>query len=381
MAENLTIRELIDLLNGVFEPRDDERKIAILLDLPDRIVPDLPAWRERREMALDWARTLAGQGDGAFDVQMYLYRNARMNNADLPTRAWLHDLGGLPDSADELDPEMAIDFVEIFQRYPLFVVPSQFSATAPMKLSAKNFGFRGVTMPGFAASMIPALRLDYVDINRRVSLLADMLDVAVGADIEFLVDGSLTYSLHLDLHNRTAHRSGGRFPLPGTVGNLPSGEAYIVPYEGETGPSASQGDMPVQFCDEVVVYKIVGNHAVAVVSKGPEADRERALLVAEPAYGNLAELGLGVLADFGIKVQGEVLIDEKLGLHIAFGRSDHFGGQVGAKDFTRPEAVVHIDRVYLPEICPRIAVVSVDLDQADGTRVPLMRDGAYVVKF
>jgi phosphoribosylaminoimidazole-succinocarboxamide synthase len=33
---------------------------------------------------------------------------------------------------------------------------------------------------------------------------------------------------------------------------------------------------------------------------------------------------------------------EKLGLHIAFGRSDHFGGQVGAAKFSKPEEVVHV---------------------------------------
>jgi hypothetical protein len=75
---------------------------------------------------------------------------------------------------------------------------------------------------------------------------------------------------------------------------------------------------------------------------------------------------------------GELLLDEKLGLHLAFGRSDHFGGSVGPGQFSAPERVVHIDRVYIPEVQPAIRVVAVDLEGVDGTREPLMRDGRYV---
>ncbi len=173
-----------------------------------------------------------------------------------------------------------------------------------------------------------------------------MLDDAHTAELVFDVKGT-TYELKLDLRFRQAHASGGLFPDGGTAGNLPSGESYIVPYEGEKPGEASlsAGLLPVELDGEVVVYRIAANKAVEVTSDGPISERERALINNEPAYANLAELGLGVLSDFGIRPIGTVLLDEKLGLHIAFGRSDHFGGQVGPKDFSSPEAVVHIDRV------------------------------------
>ena len=82
-----------------------------------------------------------------------------------------------------------------------------------------------------------------------------------------------------------------------------------------------------------------------------------------------------------MKPIGEILLDEKLGLHIAFGRSDHFGGQVGPAQFSGPDAVIHIDRVYVPETQPDVKVRTVDLAMADGTTVALMRDGAYTVGF
>ena len=237
-------------------------------------------------------------------------------------------------------------------------------------------------MPGFRPSMIPALTLDYVEINRRVEWLKRILDSSTQAWILF-GSGQSRYELWLDLRHRTAHASGGLFPKNGVAGNLPSGETYIVPYEGEVpgDPSLTRGLLPVEFSDGLVVYRIEANRAVEVMGEDPAAQRERQTLVQEPAYGNLSELGLGVLADFGLVPTGEILLDEKLGLHIAFGRSDHFGGQVGAKDFSSPEAVVHIDRVYLPETQPRIHVFQVVLTGDHGQQLLLMKDGKYAVDF
>ena len=201
---------------------------------------------------------------------------------------------------------------------------------------------------------------------------------ADGADIVFVTPTGEA-RLHLDLRFRNAHASGGLIPAPGTAGNLPSGEAYIVPYEGERPdePSRTSGVLPVEFDGEVVQYVVKANRAVEVLPGGAHADAERDRLTREPAYGNLAELGLGVLAAFGIAPVGEVLLDEKLGLHIAFGRSEHFGGQVGPKDFSSPDAVVHIDRVYVPACQPHIHIARVDLISASGQRRVLMLNGAY----
>jgi leucyl aminopeptidase (aminopeptidase T) len=237
-------------------------------------------------------------------------------------------------------------------------------------------------MPGFQPAMLPALRLDYGEVNRRVEILKDLLDRAEGAELRFDSPSGLC-DLHLDLRHRTAHASGGLLPDPGVAGNLPSGEAYIVPYEGEIAgdPSRTEGILPVQFGAEIVRYRIAGNKALEVLSKGPMSNAEAALLAREPAYGNIAELGLGVLSAFGIKPIGEILLDEKLGLHIAFGRSEHFGGQVGPAQFSGPEAVIHIDRVYVPETQPDVKILTVALRMPDGESVPLMRDGEYAIAF
>jgi hypothetical protein len=384
MSEKLTGVELQALLERVFHPSEPGRRLAILVDLPDGAVPDKPAWRERRELAAGWAAALGGVADRlGYATDLVLYRNVRANNADLPATAWIHGGGPLPATADALDPAAAEPFPAILERHTIYLAPTEFSTTAPLKLWAAKLGFRAATMPGFGPRLVPALRLDYAEVDRRVRAMKALLDRAVAARIRFAVDGGAEHRLTLDLRHRTAHASSGLFPQGGVAGNLPSGEAYIVPYEGErdADPTGSAGELPVQLGDDVVVYRIERNRAVGVDGDSVTARAEADLLEREPAYGNLAELGLGVLADLGVTPTGDLLLDEKLGLHIAFGRSDHFGGQVGPKAFSKPEAVVHIDRVYLPSLQPRVLIAHADLDMPEGPPVPLMRDGEYVVDF
>ena len=382
MTERLTGSELVALVRRVFVPRPEERALAILVDLPDAQVPDDADWAARRAMAQDWAAELAAHAQElGLATHLAIYPNIHTNNGDLPERVWLHAGGPLP-AADALDPATSVSFAALYAEHPILIALTKFSATAPLKLAAKHHPIRAATMPGFRADMIPALRIDYTEVNRRVTLLKDLLDRAEGADFRF---GTPTgeCALHLDLRHRTGHASGGLLPEPGVAGNLPSGEAYIVPYEGERpgDPSRTAGIMPVQFGAEVVRYRIENNIAVAVLSEGPAAQAEADHLPREPAYGILAELGLGVLAAFGLTPIGEILLDEKLGLHLAFGRSDHFGGQVGPAQFSGPGAVIHIDRVYVPETQPDVQVLAVDLTLADGSTVALMRNGAYSVGF
>ena len=381
MSERLSATELIALIRRVFSPGAADARLGILVDLPDDRVADRPEWRERRRMASEWADQLQRHRDElGLEVSLVLYRHVGMGNADLPAQVWIGSPGAVPDTADALDAVRAVPLGQVLDTHSLLLAPTEFSATAPLKLLAKRHRFRAATMPGFTAEMIPALRLDYGEIRRRVAVVKELLDRAVRATIAFEVDGRDAYTLRLDLRHRRAHASDGILETPGIAGNLPSGEAYIVPYEGEVPgvPSESAGSLPVQFGAEVVVFEVAANRAVRVTGEGRAAAEQARWLAAEPAYGNLAELGLGVLADLGVTPTGEILLDEKLGLHVAFGRSDHFGGQVGAAQFSKPEAVVHIDRIYLPGLQPRVNAGRLELTDGDGRASVIMRDGAYV---
>jgi len=79
-----------------------------------------------------------------------------------------------------------------------------------------------------------------------------------------------------------------------------------------------------------------------------------------------------------LKPTGSILLDEKLGLHIAFGRSDHFGGSVGPSDFSSPDAVIHLDRVFIPETQPQVRVCSVRLVTPGEEDRTIIVDGKFV---
>lgn len=380
MSESLTSNELARLVERVFQPTESDRGLAILVDLPSDRLPDNPDWAERRRLAVGWHGALRREAAalGLERVTLAWYPNVGGNNADLPAACHPGEPEVVLDRAEDLEGMCSLPFAELFAGHSMVLAPTELSATAPLKVATRGGAFRAATMPGFLASMIPALRLDYVEINRRVNLLSGLLDEAESARFHFQV-GADRRDLTLDLRHRSGHASGGLFPDNGVAGNLPSGEAYIVPYEGEIpgDDSRSQGELPVQIGSEVVLYKIRGNRAVEILSDGPESRIEQKLIVAEPAYANLAELGLGVLGDFGLKPTGSILLDEKLGLHIAFGRSDHFGGTVGPRDFSSPEAVIHLDRVYIPETQPLVEVVEVVL-AGPGMERTIIRQGIFI---
>ncbi len=380
--ENMDRTELIKLIPFVFPRLPNDRALAVLVDLPQNAAEDNPDWAERRSLATTWASTLkSAVAELQLErVDLFAYANVGSNNADLPEQAF-RITGDLPPVATDLPTwGESVSFRQVFTAFQLFWAPTEYSTTAPLKIAAQKYGFRAATMPGFSAKMIPALRIDYDQVNHRVWVLKDKLDRAEAAAVVFVVDDAEELEMKFDLRFRSAHASSGRFAEAGTAGNLPSGEAYIVPYEGELDErSETNGILPVQFGEEIVLYAIEQNRAAEVISTGDASRREAALIHSEPAYSNIAELGFGVLAGFGLQPIGEMLLDEKLGLHVAFGRSDHFGGIVGPPQFSSPKAVVHLDRIYIPAAQPRVAVKSVTLGYKNGAQELLMQEGEYVV--
>jgi hypothetical protein len=376
---NLTFDQLSDLLGSVFAPGDTERGLTILMDLPDQRVPDTEAWEDRRRIAGEWFETLQLNRDRLpfSHTVLGVYPNVGSNNNDLPDQVVVvRDLPGYA----RLPEGETVSLDALLASSSVVLALTEMSATAPLKVLARQHAFRGATMPGFLRSMIPVLALDYEKVDARVREFQGRMDRADGIDVSLEADDT-EHDSHFDLRFRSGHASGGLMREPGMVGNLPSGEAYVVPYEGEreSEPSRTAGELPVQFGDEIVVYRLENNRAVEVLTTGPRSDRERQALAEEPAYGNMAEVGIGVLGEWGVEAVGSTLLDEKLGLHIAFGRSDHFGGVTSPASFRNRDRVVHIDRVYVESVQPRVRVRRVVFVYPDGSRETIIEDGAFVV--
>ncbi len=380
--QNLTAKSFKILLEKVFALTAKDQDLLILVDVPNMRVADTPAWEDRRALVHEWLDLLQDiSGElGLKRTELLYYENCGSNNADLPAAIFNWNGEARLAEIDRLSSEGAADELEKkLWEADIILAATQFSATAPLKLLARKHGFRAASMPGFNRAMIPALSIDYEAVHEQVLKIKTRLDKADSLRAEFDAEGK-TCELHVDLRNRTAHASSGLIREPGTAWNLPSGEAFIVPYEGELADESTTGGvLPVQFGHELVEYKIERNRAVAVLSSGPASQKEAAKLAAEPAYGNIAEIGFGVLRPFGIKPIGEMLLDEKLGLHLAFGRSDHFGGATSAADFREAENVVHIDRIYIPEVQEKVGVVEVCLGYANGKNEVIIKAGDYLI--
>jgi aminopeptidase len=376
--ENLTFDELFSLLKNVFALKAGE-SMVILVDLPNRILPDDPVWKDRRILAIQWYKMLKLEAASPPFTNTYLacYENVASNNNDLPETFFIVDSPGDDVHLGEGVPKT---LEELFSTATVVLAPTQLSATAPLKILAKRYGFRGATLPGFTRQMLPTLALDYDRITQRVMQFKRRMDAASAIRIRLHANAT-AYVTRFDLRFRTAHASGGLMREPGVVGNLPSGEAYVVPYEGENPgeKSRSEGILPVQFEDEIVLYKIKENKVIDILSEGEFSSQELKKLQEEPAYGNVAEIGIGVLGEWGITAIGSTLVDEKLGLHVAFGRSDHFGGAIGPSSFRDPRNVVHIDRVYVPSVQPLVMVEDVHFIYDDAKEEPVIRWGKYVV--
>ena len=358
--------DLEKLIVDVFDPQRGET-VLVMVDLPHGNLNDYGGWSARREMAEEWRQVFEQLGaEIGFTVHPVLtYPATGAPNAPLP------DAGAIDGQE--------VPFEQILAETNIVVALTEFSATAPLSEFTQRFpNLRVASMPGATRGMEQsALAADYAEVARKVHLLKEKLDQAVGARVQF----STGHEMYFDLRHRDAHADDGRLPADGSgarIINLPSGEAYIAPYEGELegDPSRTEGLIPVMLGDELVVARVEENHIVEVTGDGPQADEAREYLALDQARRNIAELGLG--CNDKARVTGNVLEDEKvMGLHWAYGLSEHIGGTVGPDDFSDPRYVVHRDWVYPKD--GAIEIASLILEYGDGTSEEILRDGKYTV--
>lgn len=357
--------DLDKLLTDVFRPEPGER-VTVAVDLPREGFPDDPNWQDRRAMAEAWrlAFVRLGQRTGFEVTPLLTWPATGANNADLPARAH--------------HGEHEVALLDALRASTLVVAMTTFSATAPLaKLAAQARDFRAASMPGVLRRMEhSALAADYAAVARRCQAIDAVMRGAVLCDVTF----STGHRAFFDLRHRSPEMDDGflpRFKEGDRIINLPSGETFSVPYEGEREgePSQTAGTIPVVEAGELVLFQITGNRIRWVDGEGAVASRFRRLFDEDPARANVAEVAFGV--NEKARVTGNVLEDEKAGFHWAFGRSEHLGGTVGPSAFRSPATVIHQDIVYAPG--SPVQVARAVLRHADGHAVDVIREGRYVV--
>jgi leucyl aminopeptidase (aminopeptidase T) len=348
------------LLRDVFDPAPSER-VLVLCDLPRDGLADFPDWAERRRMAEEWRLGFAALG--AQVAPLHTYPATSGNNADLPAAATANG--------------RTVNLAEAIAQAHIVVAMTTHSATAPLSAFVRaRRDLRVASMPGVLRRMEQsALSADYREVARRTHLLAERLTRAIRAEVVFDTGHAFTF----DLRHRTGHADDGvctRDKEGFRLINLPSGEAFIVPYEGERPgePSLTGGTIPVAWQGETALLQVRANR-IESIEGGPYAARLQAHFEVDPARRNVAELGLG--CNDAAAVMGSVLEDEKAGFHWAYGRSEHLGGVTGPADFRDPRHVVHHDIVYARG-CP-IGIRSLDLVYADGAAERILSGNRYTL--
>jgi hypothetical protein len=334
----------IQMFRDVFAPRSGET-VLFLIDTPNPDNPDTTSWAARRRMAQEWCEAFKQMGvENHFSVGMEEYTATGRHGAPIPER-----------------------IVEKARRSNLVIAMTEYSASSSLKsvCDHRDTITRCASMPQVEKRMEEtAFRADYAEIQHFAAVLERMLNDAVGAEITF----STHDTLYLDLRYRTAGSDRGDCRETGQFINFPSGEGAKVPYEAtgeeapQSGRSRTEGILPVDYDGELVRFVVKDNRITEVIGEGKEAARMRVFFEENRTRRNIAELGMG--CNPKAVISGNVLEDEKVGLHIAYGTSAHLGGKV--------ESDVHQDIVYARG-CP-IEGTTLTLIGADGRKTDLVRD-------
>jgi leucyl aminopeptidase (aminopeptidase T) len=208
------------------------------------------------------------------------------------------------------------------------------SHTAARKRASEN-GARAATLPGVTEEILArVMSADMEGLRRKGRAVAEALDRAEEARI---TDANGT-DLRLDLSGRQAIPDAGELTEPGAFGNLPCGEGFISPADGNgtlvvDGSIATLGKV-----EEAVELVVEGGHLTA--ARGGQGMALMDLLTAHGEDGTtIAELGIGT--NEKATLIGEVIEDEKIlgTCHVAFGASAGIGGTV--------QVPIHLDCVVM----------------------------------
>ena len=193
--------------------------------------------------------------------------------------------------------------------------------------AATAAGARVGTLPGVTeAIMVRCMNADYQRIaDRTHRLCATMADIAV---IRVRAGGGT--DITLPVKGRQPIASTGLFTKRGQFGNLPTGEAYLAPLEGQSnGVVVVDGSMAGVGVVTKPIRIVVRDGQATDITGGPEAAQLIALLEPHGRAGrNLAEFGIGT--NDRAQLSGVILEDEKVmgTIHIAFGDNKSMGGTV-----------------------------------------------------
>jgi aminopeptidase len=225
--------------------------------------------------------------------------------------------------------EPPAEVTEMMKLVKVVLCPTSKSLThTTARREACQAGARVGTLPGITRQMM--IRTMSADYHQIAELTYQVSEVLTKGEMAHLTT-PLGTDIRIPIKGIKAISSTGLITKPGTFGNLPSGESYLMPEEGKSqgtfwvdGSMAGIGKIKSQ-----PIKITVENGLVVDVQGGREAKKLNQMIqkIGEKAR-NLAELGVGT--NYLATITGLILEDEKVAgtVHLALGNNTSMGGTV-----------------------------------------------------
>ncbi len=224
------------------------------------------------------------------------------------------------------------------------------------KLLTECAGVRYASMPGFDPIMWEtAMSANWEEVSRKTLVLKEKLQGALSAKVR-TPNGT---DIFFNFKEREFKADTGLLNQPGGFGNLPAGELYIAPAEGN-----SIGKMVIEpginpYMKEQIVLNIKDGKVIDMKGDSRFTSRLEDIFKKYPLGRNIAEFGIGT-NEKAVPGSTPLEFEKILGtIHIAIGDNSTIGGKI-----TVP---VHIDFMFEKP--------TVEITFADGKTLEIMKDG------
>ncbi len=192
---------------------------------------------------------------------------------------------------------------------------------------ACHAGARFASLPHFDPEMFgSSMMVDWHALAERTAALVTAVNRAEWVRVE-CPNGT---AMHICKRGRDAGGDDGMLIAAGSFGNLPAGEAYFAPLEGESHGVMVLEWGPTRKLDTPLKLTIAEGRLVHIEGDEPHRRKLEQKFAENPNCWNLAELGIGT-NDKASRPDNVLEAEKILGtIHLALGDNTGFGGVVAA---------------------------------------------------
>jgi leucyl aminopeptidase (aminopeptidase T) len=302
--------------------------------------------RDRRQRLNETARQAADFAGSTYGSGQFVdFPSTTASGVEPPQMLWeatfgrsimsgLQKSGILDDLLDKcITPDQLIKAREIVAAHTadvpriIIAMSNNSSSHTNYRKLACHAGARFASLPHFDPDMFgTSMDVDWKALAERTSRLVTAVNRAEWINIE-CPNGT---AMHICKRGRDAGGDDGLLTAPGCFGNLPAGEAYFAPLEGEShgvmvlewGPTSKLATPLTLTIADGRVIRIEGDDPLRARLEGRFAENENCR--------NLAELGIGT-NDKASRPDNVLEAEKIMGtIHLALGDNTGFGGVVAA---------------------------------------------------